>query len=267
MPPEYNPTNNDFCFDKVQLSFQAAERQVFPVGKTGNLIRGALGCAMREGSPADYEELFAPRQASGDGPSGFSSPPRSFVLRTHQLEGRTVEAGESFEVDLHLFRGIEAEPFVAAFEMLSFGRLAWITLERMSVSLDRRPRSIHSLNVRFVTPTELKIGGEVAAIPVFPALFARVRDRLRALSGHEFDLDFSGMAERASRIELVAHTLTRHRFVRTSRKTGQTHTLGGVTGEATYAGDLSEFAPLLEAAYWTGVGRQTVWGKGVIELG
>jgi hypothetical protein len=51
---------------------------------------------------------------------------------------------------------------------------------------------------------------------------------------------------------------------RVSRRTGQRHSLGGFIGVAEYEGDLADFVPYLEAARWTGVGRQTVWGKGEI---
>ena len=37
-------------------------------------------------------------------------------------------------------------------------------------------------------------------------------------------------------------------------------------GGAAYEGELDEFMPFLRAAKWTGVGRQTVWGKGEIEI-
>jgi hypothetical protein len=53
---------------------------------------------------------------------------------------------------------------------------------------------------------------------------------------------------------------------RRSSRTGQTHGIGGFTGFAEYEGDLAEFLPWLEAAQWTGVGRQSVWGKGEIRL-
>lgn len=33
---------------------------------------------------------------------------------------------------------------------------------------------------------------------------------------------------------------------------------------AEYEGDLAEFIPYIDAARWTGVGRQSVWGKGEI---
>ena len=33
-----------------------------------------------------------------------------------------------------------------------------------------------------------------------------------------------------------------------------------------YEGELGEFVPFLRAAEWTGVGRQTSWGKGAITV-
>jgi len=51
---------------------------------------------------------------------------------------------------------------------------------------------------------------------------------------------------------------------RQSSRTGQVHSIGGFVGEAEYEGELSEFLPYLRAAKWTGVGRQTVWGKGEV---
>jgi len=44
------------------------------------------------------------------------------------------------------------------------------------------------------------------------------------------------------------------------------HPRVGLIGTVTYTGPLAEFLPWLRAGYWTGVGRQTVWGKGVIDL-
>jgi hypothetical protein len=37
-------------------------------------------------------------------------------------------------------------------------------------------------------------------------------------------------------------------------------------GEAEYEGELGEFVPYLKAGKWVGVGRQTVWGKGEVEI-
>jgi hypothetical protein len=53
---------------------------------------------------------------------------------------------------------------------------------------------------------------------------------------------------------------------RRSSRTGQLHGIGGFVGVAEYEGQLGEFIPYLEAAQWTGVGRQCVWGKGELRL-
>ena len=56
------------------------------------------------------------------------------------------------------------------------------------------------------------------------------------------------------------------RTERRSTRTGQTHSIGGFVGIAEYEGDLAEFLPYLEAGRWTGVGRQSVWGKGEMKV-
>jgi hypothetical protein len=38
-------------------------------------------------------------------------------------------------------------------------------------------------------------------------------------------------------------------------------------GEAEYEGELAEFLPYWRLGKWVGVGRQTVWGKGEMEVG
>jgi hypothetical protein len=264
MHSEYNPTKNDFSFQRVRLEFEALEEQRFPAGKAGNVIRGALGWAMREQSPAAYEEFFEPSQLTG--PSGLANRPRPFVLRASHLDGRTIPPSEIFHVCLHLFRDTPREAFVTAFEGILLGRLRNVTSETISVSLNDTHQGIEKVTLRFVTPTELKTGNGLASLPLFPVVLARARDRVRALSSHEFTLDFTGITDRSAGIALVSHQLTHRRYARTSSKTGQTHPLGGFTGEAVYSGNLDEFLPILQAAHWTGIGRQTVWGKGVIEV-
>ena len=59
----------------------------------------------------------------------------------------------------------------------------------------------------------------------------------------------------------------RQEATRCSGRTGQRHSLRGFVGEAEYEGEgLGEFLPWLRAARWVGVGRQTVWGKGEVEV-
>ena len=53
---------------------------------------------------------------------------------------------------------------------------------------------------------------------------------------------------------------------RRSSRTRQVHPIGGFIGFAEYEGALGEFLPVLKAAEYTGIGRQTVWGKGEVRL-
>lgn len=101
-------------------------------------------------------------------------------------------------------------------------------------------------------------------------LAARIRDRvskLRELYGDgPLAIDFRAFGERAALVRMMRCEMTRVEVERRSSRTGQAHSIGGFTGEAEYEGELSEFVPYLRAAKWTGVGRQTVWGKGEVGI-
>lgn len=222
-----------------------------------NTVRGAFGSALKRIDPDSYRRWFVP---VAGGPSGLADPPRPFVFR---LPG-PLEAG------LNLF--ITREPPVELFTrvMAELGTIKSVEgsgLLRLPLAASREP--VSRIRVRFMTPTELK-GGER---PEFGVLMARIRDRvstLRALYGAgPLEIDFRTFGERAGRVTMSRCELVQVAAERVSRRTGQRHSLGGFTGvveyeKAEYEGDLAEFLPYLEIARWTGVGRQTVWGKGEI---
>ena len=269
----------------------------FPRGKSANLVRGAFGTVLRESvTPADYARLFEPGTALGNGPSGLRDWPRPFIFRVAHLDGLTIPAQGSFFLDVHVFdlRAPVLPQFRAAFAQLALRgigpgrgrteleRVEQLDLEEHGVVVyeDAGPPSVlrfepepapqNRVRIHFLTPTELKSDGTRVERPVFPILFARLRDRistLRALYGAgPLDVDFFGLGLRAGAVRLAWCNLTRERASRKSGRTGQVHPLGGFTGEAEYEGELAEFLPWLRAARWVGVGRQTVWGKGAIAL-
>jgi hypothetical protein len=96
-----------------------------------------------------------------------------------------------------------------------------------------------------------------------------VRDRistLRELYGEgPLAIDFRAFGERAGHVRMTRCDIRQVEIVRRSSRTGQVHPIGGFVGQAEYEGELAEFVPYLRASRWTGVGRQTVWGKGEIE--
>jgi hypothetical protein len=248
-----------------------------------------------------YARIFEPRAPVRRGPSGFAEWPRPFVFRTRHLSGQVFSPRKRFHLDVHSFdlrnpafphfaqalalmaqRGIgpdrrqaklaEVEQLDADERVLGRvcdGERCCTLFEPASVALAANG-AVSSLCVRFLTPTELKCDGGLATQPDFPVLFARIRDRistLRTLYGPgPLDCDFHGTGDRAASITMQRCQIETARTKRRSSRTGQVHPLGGFTGEAEYCGDLAEFLPYLRVAHWTGVGRQTVWGKGEIAV-
>ena len=139
-----------------------------------------------------------------------------------------------------------------------------------AVDMDAPEERVDRAQVRFVTPTELKSEHQVAERPEFGILFGRLRDRISTLRARYGDgpleIDFRAMGERAGMVRMTRCELRWHDVDRQSSRTGQRHPLGGFAGEAEYEGDLGEFVGYLRAGKWVGVGRQTVWGKGEVEV-
>ncbi len=201
---------------------------------------------LHESQPDVYRRLFEPLSAS---PSGLKDPPRPYVLRTRELDGRSFAAGEAIPFRVHVFAG------------------EWPGAEHVVLDLSPPAERVEKVRVEFLTPTELK-GGEGLE---FGVLFARLRDRissLRALYGPgPLDIDFRAMGDRAKRVRTVFSDVQDVNRTRISRRTGQRHPISGLIGVVEYEGDLAEFLPYLKAGAWTGVGRQTVWGKGELQIG
>ena len=239
------------------------------------MLRGAFGMLALP--------LPGPAQAA-DMPSGLADPPRPFVFRAAHLDGRTFNPGEVFAVGIHIFdlRQLDLhQPMVSIFKN-AFAELARTGLgpgrarvellpaaasEVQTVDLSA-PDAAKAATVFFRTPTELKGNPVPDQIP-FGVLFARVRDRIATLSNlygeGPLPVDFKSMGDRAALVRTVRSELQYSDIMRKSSRTGQTHGIGGFTGSADYEGELSEFVPWLKAAWWTGVGRHTVWGNGVID--
>lgn len=295
-----------FEFYRLRFTYVACAPLQFPVGKPANLLRGALGTVFRQLACApdcpgakvcarrqtcSYARAFEPA-SSGEGPSGLADWPRPFVFRARHLDGVAIQPGQRFWFDLHLFsldRQLQAD-FVRTFEEMGRqglgpgrARAELSGVERLDaqgrandespvcVSLAPLASAPASVEVEFLTPTELKAEQRIVTQPVFHVLFARVRDRISTLSAlygaGPLEIDFAGMAARAAAVRMTVCDTREVQVERRSSRTGQSHSLGGFVGAAVYEGALAEFLPFLEAARWTGVGRQTVWGKGEIAWG
>ncbi|MBY0506655.1 MAG: CRISPR system precrRNA processing endoribonuclease RAMP protein Cas6 [Bryobacteraceae bacterium] len=260
---------------------------------------GAAHCAIAADCP--YAQVFEPTWPAG--PSGLADPPRAFVFRPAGLEGRALEAGEPFFFDLHLF---SPRPDLLAFFVLTFrqlgvegvgpgrvpvelirvhpldeqhqeqtavfanGTLAGAASPGLTLALAGTSQQPGILRIAFTTPTEFKDAGSVALRPAFGPLFRRLANRIGNLcalyQGGRPDHDLAALAHSADHLRIAGGTVTWAEAERRSSRTGQKHSLGGFTGWVDYEGDYGPFLPWLKAGQWTGVGRQTVWGKGALKV-
>lgn len=235
-----------------------------------NTLRGALGFHLPE-------EWFRP--SNGSGPSGLRDRPRPFVLRASALDGVEIPACQPFEFDLNLFAPDALETFYQAVfavcregitaERIRLDLLDW-QYEELTLDISPRAGAPDRIRVNFLTPTELKGLPCHSTAPRFDILLARLRDRISALRNFygpgPLEIDHAALAQRAGAVALTGSHLETVHARRRSTFTQQSHPLSGFAGWADYSGPMDEFLPYLEAGHWTGVGRQTVWGKGWISV-
>ena len=229
------------------------------------------------GQDCSYHRCFAPRVT--EGPSGMHDRPRPFVIRAAHLAGWRFSPGVQFNFCLHVFdlqsqttaclveafRRIAGEgmgPTRAKAELLRF------ELDELSIPLHDAARA-HRIRVHFVTPTELKHNGAIMEQPDFRVLISLARARIAGLSTfyaaaiEPVDWPFLQRAEDIRMTRCEIHTVE---ALRTSTRTGRTHSIGGFVGVVEYEGDLGEFLPWLRAAEFAGIGRHTTFGKGEIRV-
>ncbi len=290
----------------LRFHFAARDAIHFPDGQASNVLRGAFGTIFRRlacdptcpgakqcdhRATCAYARVFEPG-SPGDAARGYGDWPRPFVFRAAHLEGRTIRAATEFSFDMNLFdtRVPSAMLFALAFAELSRdglgpgrGRaeLLRVTQEDaclfdaqgprpavppLSISLEPADQQVERVTVQFVTPTELKVAGGLADRPEFSVLIARLHDRIAKLNELYGESRISPLAAHASEIKMTRCEVSHVGRWRRSTKTGAVHPLGGFVGEAQYEGDLGPFLPFLRAAKFTGVGRQTAWGKGELHV-
>src|ERR1700733_21648 len=172
-----DPRTAQVTFDLEACSFHLSARRVvqFPPGMAGNVLRGALGSALRGVVPAeDYLRIFEPA-AGRAGPSGLLNRPRPYVIRCAALNGRIVQPGERFCFDLHLFdtRDAALEHVTRAFAV--WADLVSVDRSQITVDLDAPRAPVSRVRVEFQTPTDLKTASGLGDAE-FSILLARARD-------------------------------------------------------------------------------------------
>lgn len=148
------------------------------------------------------------------------------------------------------------------------GRLDLDSITPLPVEALEADRSVSKILVKFVYPVYMEHNGKISVIPEFPTLISGLWKRLTGLlptflSSADIH-DVPGFKEALQRVRLVRMKLRWHANIRVGKEgSGK---IGGIVGNATYAGALSPFLLLLRLGEWMGVDNGSWMDSGLIRV-
>jgi CRISPR-associated endoribonuclease Cas6 len=251
-----------FSVGRTRFEFEPGRNVAASAGTLSNALRGAFGAALRSTSIQAYAKWFDPHWR--EGPSGYRDAPRPFVLRwtggsVDLIFFQTGEPAEEIEQALQ----------IAIQQITSADAVRLKRMPELQMPLDGTDE-YGNLRLIFATPTELKSEGKILTEPHFFCLIESLAERVRTLGrlyqSWPEEFTFQSVLEAAKTVKTIDWNWERKDSWRRSARSGRVHSVGGYTGWADYLGPLGRALPLLEVGRWTGIGRQTVWGKGEIGI-
>jgi hypothetical protein len=263
------------------------------------------GCPEEESCA--YPALFEPRAPKDQpGASGFHDLPRPYVVRGSPGDGAT-PPGETFSWRVTLIgRAADYLPYFALawremgeagigrgrgrfdlfrVEALDLEGAPAGTLYERETNLLRPPASLigapelaawaartgaASAEIRFLTPTLLKVRGAPVEVPEFAAFWRSLQLRLSILrlahGAGRPALDFNAAIRQAEAVRREAWSAVELSWNRYSRRQDRRVPMGGFVGSARYAGELAPFLPALKLGTLVGVGDNCTFGQGECEV-
>lgn len=243
---------------------------------------------------------------SGENSKGTPSPPHPFIIEPSLDSKTHLQAGERFDFNLILLGKVNdyLPYFVYAIEQMGQigigrrinGKRSSFQLQRISAGeqvvydsekkqlkavqpdhltveefFDTNPvQTIDELPLNLLTPLRLKFENRLQADLPFHVLVRAALRRIALLNNHfgdgEPDLDYKGLVARAEKVEVGNSTLRWFDWKRYSNRQEQSMLMGGMVGEITYQGDLSEFIPLIRYCEKVHLGKATTFGLGQIQV-
>lgn len=250
-----------------------------------------------------YAQVFENLQQAG--PNGGQGVPHPFVIEPPLDEKTEYEPGEGMDFRLLLFGKFNEKLnyFVYAFQQmgrLGLGRsvggkrgefelksvqagstIVFDSGEGSLIPRDPGTLSLYSLQdsqpeisrltVTLITPLRLKFQNSLKDELPFHVLIRAALRRISSLNSHfsdgEPDLDYRGLVQRSGNVRTVSSDLRWLDWARYSNRQETRMQMGGLSGKATYSGDLTEFIPLLKYCEKVHLGKATTFGLGKIALG
>jgi len=125
---------------------------------------------------------------------------------------------------------------------------------------------VQSLKIHILSPLRIKYQSHLNDSLEFHILLRAALRRISGIyaltNGKQLDLEYHDLINRAKAIKQVENNLRWFDYYRYSTTQSQGMKLGGVLGEVTYKGDLTEFYPFIKAAGILAVGKSTSFGFG-----
>lgn len=142
-----------------------------------------------------------------------------------------------------------------------------INIEEEIDSFSLRP---DTLGISFLTPTRIKIKGDLVTRPEFYVLVKALIHRITALAyfhcEEELVFDYHLLISKTERIKIKKSNLRWLDWERYSSRQNTRMKLGGFLGRVIYEGNFKEFLPLLILGKYTHIGKNCTFGLGRYRL-
>lgn len=130
---------------------------------------------------------------------------------------------------------------------------------------------IDRVRISFLTPTAIRYKEKIADSIEFHMI---VRNLLRKMSqllffhhdGLQMDIDFSGLIQQSEKIKATYSHFEQTGVKRYSQRQKRAMRLDGITGEAVYSGNITDFYELLKLGEIIHAGKNTSFGFGKIQM-
>ena len=171
---------------------------------------------------------------------------------------------ELIRVDTLSFPDDEALKIYSSFDDLIHNIDAKIYHSQIMERVKKMDRE--KVKIIFTTPLRLRYERNYIRYPEFHHLIKALLGRLSSLSyfycGEELKIDFKRFTQDAQKVKLVSCNYSWQDWWRYSSRQKVRIALGGVVGEATFAGELESFLPLLTWGELVNIGKGTTFGLG-----
>ena len=293
LPPFYGST--------FRGAFGSAFRQIACANQS---MKACHGCMLEQNCPYAYIfETSSPNNLPGF--PNYDDVPRPFVFCPELKGRTHFAAGELLIVEVRVFgKALSYLPyFVLAFikmgeKGLGYKRRPVILKEVVNVNplngssvlvydasenkMYQPPKILtgdmlfehvtmqaERVTINLQTPLRIKENGDLVRSVEFNhiarSLLRRASAIMKVHHDANLDINFSDLAAKSHEVKRIKDFTKWHDLTRYSQRQGTKMKLGGVIGEVSYQGEISEYLPLLEFGRWVGLGKSTVFGLGQMD--